>query len=209
MQRPQRVRKKTFKASDSQSNAASISAIADSRVAKKRKLHALQPVPAEQVAAPEILIDPLPSYQPPLQLHFFSSRPRIRPQSPVEAFQVFLAHEIVDIIIANMNSYADNHREAVTPSAIRSRPWRPIRASEMWRYIGCLIYIGIHIEKERGEYWQDSHRLNVYLSKTRFEQIHRYFTIRDGSVYPPFPNENFTWHLEPVATMIRLSCQQN
>ena len=210
MQRPQRVRKKTFKASDSQLNAASVSAIADSRVAKKRKLHALQPVPAEQVAAPEILVDPLPNYQPPLRLQPFSSRPRIRPQSPIKAFQIFLTHEIVKIIVANTNSYADDHREAAdSANTPRSRPWRPTRASEMWRYIGCLIYMGIHIEKERGDYWQDSHRLGVYLSRTRFEQIHRYFTIRDGSVYPPFPNENFTWHLEPVATKIRLSYQQN
>ena len=66
MQRPQRVRKKTFKASDSQLNAASVNIIADSRVAKKRELHALQSVSVEQVAAPEILIHPLPHYQPPL-----------------------------------------------------------------------------------------------------------------------------------------------
>ena len=210
MQRPQRVRKKTFKASDSQLDAASVSIIADSRVAKKRKLHALQPVPVEQVAAPEILVNPLPYYQPPLQLHSFSSRPRIRPQSPIEAFQLFLTRDVVDIIVANTNSYAENHREAATAANTSySRPWHPTRASEIWRYIGCLFYMGLHIEKERAEYWQDSHRLGSYIGRERFEQIHRYFTIRDGSLYPAISSEDFTWHLEPVATMIRLSYQQN
>ena len=69
--------------------------------------------------------------------------------------------------------------------------------------------MGIYIEKERAEYWQHSHRLGSYISRERFEQIHRYFTIRDSSVYPAISKENFTWHLEPVATIIRLSCQQN
>jgi hypothetical protein len=68
MQRPTRVRKQKFKALDSQSNALSADVIADTRVAKKRKLHALQPVPVEPITAPEILKDLLPDYQPPLRL---------------------------------------------------------------------------------------------------------------------------------------------
>ena len=161
-------------------------------------------MPVEQVAAPEILKDPLPYYQPPLQLRSFAPRPRIRPQSSIEAFQLFLTHEIIDIIVANTNSYADNDREvADSRNTTISRPWRPTRASEMWRYIGALIYMGLHIELEREAYWHDSHKLGAFLSKTRFEQVHRYFIIRDGSVYPAAPNEDFTWHLEPVASMVR------
>jgi hypothetical protein len=80
MLRPQRERKQTFKALQSTSNARSISQIVDSTIAKKRKLHAFQPVPAEQVAEPRILNHPLPHYQPPINLHLFHSRPRLRPQ---------------------------------------------------------------------------------------------------------------------------------
>ena len=214
MQRPTRVRRQTFKALDSQSNALSVDEIADTRVAKKRKLHALQPVPVEKVAAPEILVNPLPNYQPPLRLIPFASRLRIHPQSPIEAFQIFLTQENVATIVSNTNSYAENDREATRPPAIRGRAWQPTTASEIWRYIGCLLYMGIHIEKERRDYWQESrrlgaHRLGVFLSLTRFEQIHRYFTIRDGSVSPPSRDDEFTWHLEPVATKIREACQQN
>ena len=43
------------------------------------------------------------------------------------------------------------------------------------------------------------------MGKTRFQQTHRYFTIRDGSIYPPSESEDYWWHLEPVASMIRLA----
>ena len=69
--------------------------------------------------------------------------------------------------------------------------------------------MGLHIEKERAEYWKDSHNLGQYMGRQRFEQIYRYFTIRDSSLYPRRKDEDFTWHLEPVATKIRLSFQQN
>jgi hypothetical protein len=81
----------------------------------------LQPVPTEQVAEPAILEQPLPTYQPPLQLHLFNSRPRVRPQSTLEAFQLFISHEIVDIIITNTNSYAENKRELEAPSKLDTR----------------------------------------------------------------------------------------
>jgi hypothetical protein len=209
MLRPQRDRKKTFKAATSVLNARAVSQIVDSKVAKKRKFHALQPVPAEQVAEPQVLVQPLPHYQPPIKLHFFESRRRARPKSPIEAFRLFITHEIVDIIVANTNSYADNHREAATPSEVRSRLWHPTTNPEVWRYFGCLFYMGLHIEKERADYWKDSHKLGQYMGRERFEQIHRYFTIRDGSLYPRKKDEDFTWHLEPVATKMRLSFQQN
>ena len=121
MLRPKRLNKPTLKATERASNTLLVSQIVDSKVQKQRELHVLQPVPAEQLAEPAILDQPLPTYQPPLQLHYFNSRPRVHPQSPLEAFQLFITHEIVDIIVANTNSYAEDHREAETPSEIRSR----------------------------------------------------------------------------------------
>jgi Transposase IS4 len=48
-----------------------------------------------------------------------------------------------------------------------------------------------------------------WISGDRFRQLHRYFTIRDGTVNPETAGEDYTWHLEPIVTMIRLSFQQN
>jgi hypothetical protein len=208
MQRTKRLNKPTLKASERASNALLVSQIVDSKVQKKRKLHVLQPVLAEQVAEPAILDRPFPTYQPPLQLHLFSSRPRIHPQSPLEAFRLYITHEVVDIIVANTNSYADNKRETES-SEIRARPWRPIINTEIWRYFGCLFYMGLHTEAERASYWKDSHRLGRYMGVERFDQIHRYFTIQDASIYPRRADEDFTWKLEPMANMTRLSFQQN
>jgi Transposase IS4 len=47
------------------------------------------------------------------------------------------------------------------------------------------------------------------MGRERFEQIHRYFTIRDGSIYPRRAGEEFTWKLKPVALKIRLAFSQN
>jgi Transposase IS4 len=192
MLRPKRSTRLTLKATEIASNALRVSQIVDSKVQKQRELHVLQPIPAEQVAEPAVLDQPLPTYQPPLQLHYFNSRPRVHPQSPLAAFQLFITHEIVDIIVANTNSYAENHREAKTPSEIRSRLWHPTTNPEIWRYLGCLFYMGLHIEKERAGYWKDSHQLGRYIGRERFEQIHRYFIIRDTSIYPRKAGENFT-----------------
>jgi hypothetical protein len=79
-------------------------------------------VAAEQLVAPDVLLKLIPNYRPPLQLFSFNSRPRACPQSLIEAFRLFITHEIVDIIVANTNSYVDDHREAVARLAPYSRP---------------------------------------------------------------------------------------
>ena len=69
--------------------------------------------------------------------------------------------------------------------------------------------MGEHIEKKREEYWRSSHHLNECLSLERFQQIHRYFTLRDRSVRPREDGESFAWLVEPVATIIRQNCSAN
>jgi hypothetical protein len=153
MLRPKRLNKAISKASERASNALLVSQIVDSKVQKKRKLHVLEPMPAEQLTEPAILDWPLPIYRPPLQLHSFNSHPRARPQSPLEAFQLFITHEIVDIIVTNTNSYADNKREEFNANFSEElRSWKPITHSEIWRYFSCLFYMGLHTESKRDDY---------------------------------------------------------
>src|SRR5207248_11480172 len=89
------------------------------------------------------------------------------------------------------------------------RPWKDTMIWEIIRYIGCLVYMGIHIEPKHEAYWGDSHRLGRFLSLVRFEQIHRYFSLRDGDVHPKQPHEEWFWKVEPVGTLIRLACKAN
>jgi hypothetical protein len=40
------------------------------------------------------------------------------------------------------------------------------------------------------------------MSLIRYEQIHRYFTLRDGAIDPK-KEETFAWQVEPMATIIK------
>jgi Transposase IS4 len=69
--------------------------------------------------------------------------------------------------------------------------------------------MGLHIEKKREEYWSNLHNLNDSLSLKRFEQIHRYFTLRDRSIDPRQEGESFVWPVDRVAAIIRRNFQIN
>ena len=44
------------------------------------------------------------------------------------------------------------------------------------------------------------------MSLTRFQQIHRYFTLRDKSVHPRQEGETFAWPVEPIASIVKQNC---
>jgi Transposase IS4 len=69
--------------------------------------------------------------------------------------------------------------------------------------------MGSTIEREHTKYWSSSHRLGDFLGLKRFEQIHRYFSLRDEESCPRRPDESWTWKLEPVTSLIRQNCRQN
>jgi hypothetical protein len=137
MSRSQRVRKPTKKAEAVLETKKLVSEICDSKVAKKRKKTALQPIPLEPRAARQLRED-LPNYHPPLHLRKFEPRPLLRPQNELEAFRLFISHEIVQILAQNTNSYAENAREDL-PSYPFATPWFPTTITERWQYLGCLF----------------------------------------------------------------------
>jgi Transposase IS4 len=85
----------------------------------------------------------------------------------------------------------------------------PLTSTDIWRYIGCLLYIGEHGKKEFIEYWSLLHRLSRFLGKSRFKQIHYYLAIRDESISSRRDNEFFLWKLEPIASIIRRNYKRN
>jgi hypothetical protein len=58
---------------------------------------------------------------------------------------------VVDKIVNATNSYAENAREKAEEFE-HARYWIPVNSTEIWRYVGCLLYIGEHGEKEYREY---------------------------------------------------------
>jgi hypothetical protein len=67
----------------------------------------------------------------------------------------------------------------------------------------------MHKETLRDDYWRSPSRLATVISKTRFNQLHRYVHLRDKHIQPQMKQEGFQWKVEPVATIIRTNCQQN
>jgi hypothetical protein len=41
----------------------------------------------------------------------------------------------------------------------------------------------------------------------RYDQIHRYFTLRDTIIHPKEEGETFAWKVEPIATIIKQNCK--
>jgi Transposase IS4 len=161
-----------------------------SKTARNNPQTALKPIAIEPL--PELDHGPLPElpyYHPPLNMRSLASESTATGLSELQTFKELYSQEVVDTIVAATNSYAENARE--TTEFDHARRWEPVSSIEIWRYIGCLIYMGLHIEKKREDYWANSHCLNESLSLKRFEQIHRYFTLRDRSIDPRQEGESF------------------
>jgi hypothetical protein len=167
MQRPPRTRKPTKRAKAVAETEQLINEICDPKVAKKRKRNAVQLIALEPKAARQLRKEDLSDYEPPLYLRKFPSRPLLHPQTELEAFRLFITHEIVEILVQNTNSYAENEREEL-PFYPRATPWFPTTTTEIWCYMGCLFYMGLHQEILRTSYWSDTHRLGRWMSRHRF-----------------------------------------
>ena len=72
--------------------------ICDPKVAKKRKRNAVQPIALEQEAARQLRED-LPNYYPPLYLRKFSFKSLLHPQTELEAFHLYIIHDIIEILV--------------------------------------------------------------------------------------------------------------
>ena len=182
------------------------------KTARNRPETALRPVATgplpEAIKLDEFHLPDLPTYDPPLKLHYKPSESNATGLSKLQIFKKLFPQAVVDIIVEATNSYAENARENAKKLNY-TRSWKPVNSTDIWRYIGCLLYMGEHIEKKHEEYWQGSHHLKECFSLERFQQIHRYFTLRDRSIRPRENGESFAWSVEPVATIIRQNCSAN
>jgi Transposase IS4 len=193
-QRPTRVRKKRkiWEAVDDRKlPGREISRIVASRRAKKTALNPILIEPIATAVAEQLplLTRNIPKYKPPLHLSFIEGYPLCERLSELETFQLLFTDDCLDIIVANTNSYAENDREIQTASSIR--PWQATDRAEVLHYIGCLFYMGMHIEKLRKDYWKPLSRLATIISKTRFNQLNRYLHIRDATLIPKEPTDEF------------------
>lgn len=98
----------------------------------------------------------LPDYNPPLDLEFQPAKSLAMDLPEFQIFQRILTMAIIDRIVIATNSYADRVRKKALelPGRIFClRPWKPVNSTDILRYIGCLLYMGAHIEKRHEDHW--------------------------------------------------------
>jgi Transposase IS4 len=166
---------------------------------------AVGPLP-ETIELDENDLPELPTYEPPLKLQFQPFQSLATGLSELDTFQQLLTPAIIDRIIAATNSYAENTQKNEEPYP-HARSWNPINSTDIWRFIGCLLYMGYHQIANHEEHWSKSGYLRKFMSLRRYHQTHRYFTLRDGTVNPRKEKETFAWKLEPVASIIKQNCK--
>jgi Transposase IS4 len=139
------------------------SAASDPKITKKtartEEKTALKPIAVgslpETLEFDEDNLPELPTYQPPLDLQFQASKSLITGLSELETFQQLLTPAIIDQIVTATNSYAVNARNTEDfeeELKIYARSWKPVDSADIWRFIGCLLYMGAHKEAKHEEH---------------------------------------------------------
>jgi Transposase IS4 len=148
----QRNRKATVAFDDRNAASATSAPKLTSKTARDNPETALQPVAVEPL--PELGYGPfpeLPEYDPPLELLSLPSESIATGLCELQTFKKLYTQEVVDTIVNATNSYTENARETINEFG-HARPWELVNSIDIWRYIGCLIYMGLHIEKQREAY---------------------------------------------------------
>ena len=139
----------------------------------------------------------------PLQIDTDTEHPHGYPQLPasvdasnaIELFQLFLTDELLDELAFYTNSLAKEYYQVSKKEKVESaREWKPTCRSELYAYLGGLVYMALHREPSIGDYWKISdgflpaHPVRNYISRNRFEQIDRflYCTVPGQSFQSPF-----------------------
>ena len=65
----------------------------------------------------------------------------------------------------------------------------------------------VHKKIRHEEHWSKTGYLSKYMSLICYEQIHRYFTLRDGDVDPKNETKIFTWRVKPITVIIKHNCR--
>ncbi|KAF7502482.1 hypothetical protein GJ744_005670 [Endocarpon pusillum] len=129
--------------------------------------------------------------------------PRYTVLSALGFFTLFFSDLVVEILSKETNSYAEYHLRypSFPPLSLPSNcHWIPTTPAEIRVFLGIHLYFGLYILAVRTDYWK-IHNLGQFMSRDRFELIHRYFSTNSAS--PP-PNCQQEAEFSATAT-VRLS----
>jgi hypothetical protein len=145
----------------------------------------LQPIPAEctpppdstSTGAPPVIF---PQFKP-LTIKQHAAEVRTGGlQDPFQLFSLFFCVEILNVIVSAINSYAlRNH-------VSKKHPWKLLSLPELYVWLGCVVYMGVHPEPTMDYYWRTAcnaggplHAIPKVMGSVRFQQIRRHLTIVD------------------------------
>ena len=116
-------------------------------------------------------------------------------------------------MVAAINTYGERINAIEThkrkPDSRYHRNWRAITISELYRYLGILLFMGLRREPVQEKLWDNQgYNLGQYMSFRRYEQLSAYFKLRDLVITPLTPSEEWFAVLEPVATHLRTTCKK-
>lgn len=130
---------------------------------------------------------------------------------PIDMYELFITDALLDTIVIQTNTYAQQKINAA-PLTRRSRfiSWKPTTRTEMKKFIGIIIYMGLVGMPEISSYWSKSKLYaNSYVSsvmtRERFEILLRCIHFRDNTDADNLPDPLFK--LRPLVTAIRDQCK--
>lgn len=116
-------------------------------------------------------------------------------------FKLFFDTTVFEQLSENTNLYV-NFKHA---GDLGYRRWIPISAAELRIFLGITIYMGVFPSAQVSGYWRhDSsfpfHRIALYISQNRFEQLKRYFHI--SPPYNSLPRSRWYQKFHPLASIL-------
>ena len=116
------------------------------------------------------------------------------PSSPIELFQKFLPHSLVEQWVESTNSWVENlaSEENLSPES-RLRDWIPTTVPEIYTFVAIVICMQNHKEKTIPSYWRTSsddgdaliYPLTRHMSLRLFQALLRRLHIfQDGDILP-------------------------
>jgi len=121
----------------------------------------------------------------------------------IEFFSLFFTTGILEIIVANINAYAEQQRKASNSK----RCWKPLLVKSFHIWLAFLIYFGVY-KIEGVSHWKKmrkNHRIPYYMSHKSYKNILRYF----HATSPSIDTDADLWYmkLSPLYEYIRKVCK--
>ena len=167
---------------------------------------ALRPILLEALpaAAREIANEDIPPFEPQERLPFLSMTIRVPIASPLQLFLLLLGEGTLLAIVAATNANATLVM-ALETDYTNVRPWHPLTRNELIVWLGTFFFMGRHPEHNREYFWSEKPgmgRLKYHMSKTRWDQIHRFFKINPKGIKRQ-PGQPWWYKVDPLLTTVR------